>query len=60
MVKLKKDEGETKTCIVAADHSFSIKGKGQVLTGTVLKGQFSEGDKIYLPEQQIERQIKSI
>lgn len=33
-----------------ADHVFDIKNKGTVLTGTILSGEFTEGDSIWIPE----------
>lgn len=37
------------------DHCFTIKGRGSVLTGTVIMGEFSVNDKIKLEEIQEER-----
>lgn len=42
------------------DHCFDIKGKGTVLTGTVIYGKFEINDKVYIPEKGIERIIKSM
>lgn len=42
------------------DHCFDIKNKGTVLTGTVISGEFNEGDTIRIPEMDSERVVKSI
>ena len=41
--------------LVVCDHCFNIKGKGTVLTGTVIGGRFESGDKILLPEHHLDR-----
>lgn len=45
---------------VAVDHCFSLRGRGTVLTGTVLQGQVSVGDSIELPELRLQRKVRSI
>ena len=42
------------------DHSFSIKGQGCVLTGTVLTGRVTVGDTVYLPALRQSRKVKSL
>ena len=42
------------------DHSFSIKGQGYVLTGTVLTGRVAVGDTVYLPALRQSRKVKSL
>ena len=42
------------------DHSFSIKGQGLVLTGTVLTGRVVVGDSVYLPTLRQSRKVKSL
>ena len=44
----------------AVDHCFPIKGKGTVLTGTVLNGTIRVNDDIELPELQITKKVKSM
>mmetsp|Transcript_8695 Transcript_8695/g.12681 ORF Transcript_8695/g.12681 Transcript_8695/m.12681 type:complete len:768 (+) Transcript_8695:170-2473(+) len=44
----------------AIDHCFPIKGKGTVLTGTVVSGRAQVNDIIYFPEHNMERKIKSL
>ena len=44
----------------AIDHCFPIKGKGTVLTGTVVSGRAQVNDIIYFPEHNLERKIKSL
>ncbi|KAL0228532.1 hypothetical protein RCL1_004675 [Eukaryota sp. TZLM3-RCL] len=39
---------EPSPLLVVADHCFAIKGKGTVLTGTVLRGQLSRDQSIFL------------
>ena len=46
--------------LFSVDHCFPIKGKGTVLTGTVLRGAVSVNDTVELPEQRIERKVKSM
>jgi selenocysteine-specific elongation factor len=42
------------------DHCFPIRGRGTVLTGTVLNGSLSVGEVIEFPELGFERKVKSI
>ncbi len=42
------------------DRSFSISGAGSIVTGTVLDGQISVGDKVYIAEYGKEVQIRNI
>lgn len=42
------------------DHCFSVKGKGTVVTGTVLQGRIKKGDEIELPEIGFRNKIKSM
>ncbi len=44
-----------KNGLIICDHCFNIKGKGTVLTGTVISGSFEPGEKIILPEHHLER-----
>ena len=44
----------------AIDHCFPIKGKGTVITGTVLSGCAKVNDTVQFPEHGIDRKIKSI
>lgn len=46
--------------IFAADHCFSIKGQGTVLTGTVLSGGISVNDTVEIPSLKVTKKIKSI
>lgn len=46
--------------IFAFDHCFQIKGKGTVLSGTVLQGSAKINDSIEIPELKIEKKIKSM
>jgi selenocysteine-specific elongation factor len=46
--------------LFAIDHCFQIKGKGTILTGTVLSGSISVNDSIEIPFLKEERRIKSI
>ena len=54
----RKNLGDINVMIV--DHCFDIKNKGTVLTGTVISGEFNEGDTIRIPEMDSERVVKSI
>lgn len=42
------------------DHCFQIKGKGCVVTGTVIQGKIEKGMEIELPEINFKGKIKSI
>ena len=42
------------------DHSFSIRGKGTILTGTILSGSVSVGDTIQIPVIKELKKVKSI
>ena len=44
-----RNRGAAKDFLFAIDHCFQIKGKGTVVTGTVLAGQTAIGDTIELP-----------
>lgn len=47
--------------VMAVDHCFQIKGKGSVLTGTVLSGSVNVDDEIELPEiGVVKKKVKSI
>ena len=46
--------------LFAVDHCFSIKGKGTILTGTVLSGGLAINDTVELPALRVEKKIKSI
>lgn len=46
--------------LFSVDHCFPIKGKGTVLTGTILRGKVNVNDMIELPEQKICRKVKSM
>lgn len=54
-------ERETKLPFVyLIDHCFSIKGKGTVVTGTVIQGKMSKGQNLEIPEAGFVGKIKSI
>jgi selenocysteine-specific elongation factor len=42
------------------DHCFAVKGKGTVITGTVLQGKIKKGEEIELPELGFKNKIKSM
>lgn len=46
--------------IYLIDHCFSIKGKGTVVTGTVIQGKIQKGEMIEIPEIGFKTKIKSI
>lgn len=54
------DRNQNDKGVMIVDHCFNIKGKGSVLTGTVIQGGFSLNEKIELPEFNVERKIKGI
>ncbi|KAL0244155.1 hypothetical protein GEMRC1_008240 [Eukaryota sp. GEM-RC1] len=47
-------------CIISIDHCFGVKGKGNVVTGTVLEGVVSLNDELVLSAQQNPVKVKSI
>eukprot|EP00290_Baffinella_frigidus_P045245 CAMPEP_0180283528 /NCGR_PEP_ID=MMETSP0988-20121125/10547_1 /TAXON_ID=697907 /ORGANISM="non described non described, Strain CCMP2293" /LENGTH=593 /DNA_ID=CAMNT_0022256113 /DNA_START=13 /DNA_END=1791 /DNA_ORIENTATION=+ len=44
----------------AVDHCFPIKGKGTVLTGTVLNGSVRVNDEVELPQLKVTKKVKSM
>ncbi|XP_069793504.1 selenocysteine-specific elongation factor isoform X2 [Narcine bancroftii] len=46
--------------LMAADHCFSIKGQGTVMTGTILSGSISVNDSVEIPSLKITRKVKSM
>ncbi|CAL8088227.1 unnamed protein product [Orchesella dallaii] len=46
--------------VIAVDHCFQKKGQGTICTGTVIQGIVKIGDMVELPEQQIQRKVKTI
>jgi selenocysteine-specific elongation factor len=46
--------------LFAVDHCFTVKGKGTVATGTVLRGQITPGMTVEIPQLRIEKKIKSM
>ncbi|PJF17483.1 hypothetical protein PSACC_02706 [Paramicrosporidium saccamoebae] len=48
------------TALVAVDHCFTVKGHGPVMTGTVLQGTISIGDKLEICSLQTTCKIKTI
>ncbi|KAK6643404.1 hypothetical protein RUM43_004909 [Polyplax serrata] len=49
-----------KPFLFAVDHCFALKGKGTILTGTVLQGKAKLNDDIELPSIALIKKIKSI
>jgi len=61
--KKKKNEKcveSSENLLYLVDHCFPMKGKGTVITGTVLRGKLSVNDTVFIPHLQLERKIKSI
>ena len=42
------------------DHSFSVRGQGDILTGTVLTGRVAVGDTVYVPALRQSRKVRSL
>ena len=55
-----RNRGALKDFLFAIDHCFSIKGKGTIVTGTVLAGQAAIGDTIEIPAMKVDKKIKSM
>lgn len=51
---------EDKKFTMLADHCFKIKGKGTILTGTVIEGRVKAGDEIEICDIQQKSKIKSM
>ncbi|ODM98324.1 Selenocysteine-specific elongation factor [Orchesella cincta] len=51
---------EDRPFVIAVDHCFQKKGQGTICTGTVIQGTVKIGDMVELPEQQIQRKVKTI
>lgn len=45
---------------IAVDHCFRLRGRGTILTGTILQGRVSIGDTIEIPELQLQRKVHGI
>jgi selenocysteine-specific elongation factor len=45
---------------LAFDHCFTAKGQGTVITGTIISGKLSKGDKISIPEWGETGEVRSI
>ena len=54
-----KDQGEQKL-VMLADHCFPLKGRGTIVTGTVIQGTLKLNDVIEFPELKLERKVKSM
>ena len=48
------------TMLFAIDHCFPIKGKGTILTGTVLSGTLRVNDSVEIASLRVEKKIKSM
>uniref|UniRef100_A0A0N5CFD8 Tr-type G domain-containing protein n=1 Tax=Strongyloides papillosus TaxID=174720 RepID=A0A0N5CFD8_STREA len=46
--------------LMYADHCFPIKGKGSIITGTIVSGTIKVGDEITIPEISESKKIKGI
>ncbi|GAB1603062.1 selenocysteine-specific elongation factor-like [Argonauta hians] len=46
--------------IFSADHCFSIRGQGTVMTGTVISGKVSVNETIEIPSLKVTKNVKSI
>ena len=56
----RKDITNTKDFLLSIDHCFTIKNKGTIVTGTILKGKVQAGDDIYFPEICAKKTVKEI
>ena len=54
------DDHRKEDLLYSVDHCFAIKGKGTVLTGTVLKGKISCGDEVEITQLGQTKKVKSI
>jgi len=54
------ENGSVEPFYFSIDHCFPIKGRGTVLTGTVLSGSVSVNDSIEFPTLALERKVKSM
>eukprot|EP01095_Lingulamoeba_sp_RSL-Kostka_P007504 TRINITY_DN239_c3_g1_i2.p1 TRINITY_DN239_c3_g1~~TRINITY_DN239_c3_g1_i2.p1 ORF type:complete len:496 (+),score=137.31 TRINITY_DN239_c3_g1_i2:38-1489(+) len=54
------DDYSPEKMIMAVDHCFNIKGKGIILTGTLLSGSLHVGQTMELPYFNLEKKVKSI
>ena len=58
MPKRNRQEHEVFRCYI--DRSFTIKGAGNVVTGTILSGTVETGEKIWLCEESTQMQVRNI
>ncbi|KAL0278758.1 UNVERIFIED_CONTAM: hypothetical protein PYX00_000483 [Menopon gallinae] len=54
------DRSADKPFLFAVDHCFGIKGKGTVMTGTVLQGSVKINDEVEIPSINLVKKVKSI
>jgi selenocysteine-specific elongation factor len=57
---VKIPERKSKNFLYSVDHCFTIKGKGTILTGTVLQGTCKVNQIVELPALKLERKVKSM
>eukprot|EP01080_Neovahlkampfia_damariscottae_P009788 gene9788-2113_t len=55
-----KSSEEGKDLLIAVDHCFQIKGKGTILTGTILSGILKVNQDIEIPSISEKKKVKSI
>ena len=56
----KEEQISKNNFIYSIDHCFSIKNKGTIITGTVLKGKIEPGLDIFFPSLNLKKNIKEI
>jgi len=57
---VKVPQRNRKDFLYSVDHCFTIKGKGTILTGTVLQGTCKVNQIVELPALKVERKVKSM
>ena len=55
-----QDRNDNDPFFFMIDHCFTIRGRGTIITGTVLQGKIKKGDDIELPEIGFKNKVKSM
>lgn len=55
-----KNDASKDNLLILTDHCFAIKGKGTVITGTVIKGEVKVNQDIFIPQLGLTKKVKSL
>ena len=57
---VRREYAPNEALLFSVDHCFPMKGKGTVLTGTILRGEVRVNDTVELPELGVTKKVKSM